>query len=213
MLFDLHIHSKCSLDGTLDPKELVKIAVKRGLDGIAVTDHGTIRGGLMAREYATTGFCVAVGAEIRTDRGDVIGLFLSQDIKSREFGRVIAEIRDQNGLAIIPHPFDNMRRSALLPSDNEAGQVDAVEVFNSRCIFSVHNKMAKDLAERLSKGISAGSDAHFGNEVGLAGVITEDEDLREAILKGELRTFGRRSPLTNHCITKVLKLWRKVEFG
>ncbi|MCW3133798.1 MAG: hypothetical protein N2V78_05680 [Methanophagales archaeon] len=64
--------------------------------------------------------------------------------------------------------------------------------------------------------ITAGSDAHFANEIGTAGIITttETEDVREALIKNEVQIFGKRSSLVNHVGTKVLKLWRKtVRFG
>jgi len=38
MKYDLHIHSKYSSDGVLDPEKIVKIATERGLTGIAITD-------------------------------------------------------------------------------------------------------------------------------------------------------------------------------
>ena len=49
MKYDLHIHSKYSSDGVLDPEKIVKIAAKRGLNGVAITDHNTIIGGLKRR--------------------------------------------------------------------------------------------------------------------------------------------------------------------
>lgn len=45
MKYDLHTHSKYSSDGWIDPEMLVKTAIKKGLSGIAVTDHNTIRWG------------------------------------------------------------------------------------------------------------------------------------------------------------------------
>ena len=42
MKYDLHIHLKYSSDGVLDPEKIVKIAAKRGLNGVAITDHNTI---------------------------------------------------------------------------------------------------------------------------------------------------------------------------
>jgi len=38
MKYDLHIHSKYSSDGIIEPEKIVKIAAKRGLNGIAITD-------------------------------------------------------------------------------------------------------------------------------------------------------------------------------
>ncbi|MCW3133792.1 MAG: PHP domain-containing protein [Methanophagales archaeon] len=43
MKYDLHIHSKYSSDGIIEPEKIIKIALKRGLDGIAITDHSTIK--------------------------------------------------------------------------------------------------------------------------------------------------------------------------
>lgn len=43
MSIDLHIHSTMS-DGTLTPKEIVKLAARKGLKAIALTDHDTFEG-------------------------------------------------------------------------------------------------------------------------------------------------------------------------
>jgi len=51
MKYDLHIHSKYSYDGVLEPKDIVKIAIKRGLDGIAITGYNTVKGALKAKKY------------------------------------------------------------------------------------------------------------------------------------------------------------------
>ena len=52
MKYDLHIHSKYSYNGILEPKDILKIAIKRGSDGIAITDHNTVKGALEAKnEY------------------------------------------------------------------------------------------------------------------------------------------------------------------
>ena len=45
------------------------------------------------------------------------------------------------------------------------------------------------------------------------GIITDSEDLREAILKNEIRIFGKKSSIVNHVGTKAIKLWRKIKSG
>ena len=146
--FDLHIHSIYSSDGVMDTKTIVKIAMKRHLDGVAITDHNTIKGGLKAKNYETKDFKVIVGSEIMTYQGEVIGLFLSEEIKSKNLTDVISEIKAQNGIIVIPHPFDEMRRSALHPSDEYASRIDCIEGFNSRCIFQRYNEKAVGYANR-----------------------------------------------------------------
>jgi predicted metal-dependent phosphoesterase TrpH len=222
--FDLHVHSKYSKDGFMDIPDILRIAVKRGLSGIALTDHNTIKGALKAKNLEAKkpeaeGLRIIVGSEIMTERGEVIGLFLSEEIRSREFHSAITEIKDQDGLVIIPHPFDDMRSSALQPDDDEVRLADAVEVFNSRCVFQKYNDRALELAMRLNLGLCAGSDAHFGNEIGIAGIIALSDDpqeIKKALSRGDdsaIKIYGRRSPLINHAFTKVLKIWRRARSG
>ena len=85
MKFDFHTHSKYSSDGYVDPKILVKVAAKVGLSGIAVTDHNTIKGGLEAKKYENNEIEVIVGSEILTDKGEIIGIFLTDEINSKNF--------------------------------------------------------------------------------------------------------------------------------
>ncbi|MBM3183293.1 MAG: PHP domain-containing protein, partial [Chloroflexi bacterium] len=68
MKADLHLHTTAS-DGRLEPAELVRLAVKVGLDVIAITDHDTINGVpaalKAAQEYPS--IFVIPGVEINTD--------------------------------------------------------------------------------------------------------------------------------------------------
>lgn len=41
--FDLHMHTTAS-DGVLSPAEIVKMAVSKGIESIAITDHDTPQG-------------------------------------------------------------------------------------------------------------------------------------------------------------------------
>jgi predicted metal-dependent phosphoesterase TrpH len=213
MKYDLHIHSKYSSDGVLEPQKIVKIAIKRGLKGIAITDHNTIKGGLEAKKYGSEEFTVIVGSEIATERGEIIGLFLSEEVKSRDVQDVISEIKEQDGIAVIPHPFDELRHSAFHPSEEDVKFIEGVEGFNSRCVFQNYNKIAVEFAIKHNLTITGGSDAHFMNEIGNGGIVTEIGDIREALIKKEVEIFGKRSPLVNHIGTKVLKLWRKIRSG
>ena len=49
---DLHIHSQYSEDGIGSPKEIIKILQKKGLQGMAITDHNNLEGSLKAKEVA-----------------------------------------------------------------------------------------------------------------------------------------------------------------
>ena len=209
MKYDLHSHSKYSSDGILDPQKIIKVAIKRGLDGIAITDHNTIKGGLEAKKYENDDFKVIVGSEVMTTKGEIIGLFLSEEIKSKDFHEVIDEIRAQNGLIVVPHPFDEWRSSSFRIQKEDAKYIDNIEIFNSRCVEEKYNHKAAEFAKKNNLGATGGSDAHFANEIGHAGIIIEIDDIREAILKNDLKVFGKTSTNLNHVFTKMLKLWRK----
>ena len=210
MRYDLHIHSKYSTDGVLDPEKIVKIAIKRELNGIAITDHNTIKGGIKTKKYERVDFQIVVGSEIMTECGEIIGLFLTEEVKSREVQDVISEIRDQDGIIVIPHPFDELRRSAAHPKEEDVKFIDCIEGFNSRCIYKKYNNKAVEFAMKHNLTVTAGSDAHFSNEIGNAGIITETEDIRESLIKNDIMIFGKRSPLVNHVGTKMLKYFKSI---
>ena len=68
MKYDLHVHSKYSSDGFVEPEKIVKTAEKRGLAGIAITDHDTIKGGLMAKKFKTENVEVIVDVKLPATR-------------------------------------------------------------------------------------------------------------------------------------------------
>lgn len=80
---DLHTHTTAS-DGTLTPRELVKLAGEIGLGGVAITDHDSISGlaeGLAAGEEL--GVRVIPGVEISSDEEGcevhIVGLLIRPD--------------------------------------------------------------------------------------------------------------------------------------
>lgn len=209
MKYDLHIHSKYSYDGFLNPEKIVKVARKRGLSGIAVTDHDTIKGGLETKKYENEDFEVIIGSEVSTYKGEVIGLYLYEEIKSNHFHEVIDEIKSQDGIVVVPHPFDVMRRSTFNIEKKDINKINSIEIFNSRCVHNKYNQKAAEFAKINRLGITGGSDAHFANEIGNAGIIIEAENVRKSILKNNLNVFGKRSTPLNHVLTKMLKIGRK----
>lgn len=167
-MIDLHIHTKYSGDASINPSELIKVAKARGLDGIAVTDHDTTRG--WAHFSVVDDFIIIKGIERTTDHGSVIGLFLNEGIDAYGFWEVVDQIKSQDGIVVLPHPCDPFRRDTLKIRALDKGflraRIDAVEVFNSRCILGRSNERAESLAEELGKHRLGGSDAHTIGEVG-----------------------------------------------
>ena len=203
MILDLHIHSKYSFDSILEPKKIIKVAKKKGLDGVAITDHNTIKGGLEAKKInEDQDFLVIVGSEISTDIGDITGLFLNEEIKSRNSMEVIEEIKEQGGIVVLPHPCRGHKLN-----DEIVKRVDAIEGFNART-NKENNMEAVKLAEKYNKPIVAGSDAHFASEIGFAktdfrGSISSD--IRSSFLSNKIEITGNQSPWHLTHISQMIK--------
>ena len=192
MKYDLHNHTYYSKCSNLKPEILIKAAKKKGMDGIAVTDHNTMKGALEARKLnKDKDFEVILGEEIGTNFGDVIGLYLKKEIKSKEFFSVIDEIKAQDGLIIIPHPFrtsSNPNHLFKLPFEKIKNKIDAIECFNARMLPG-DNEKSQVVAKRLKIAGTGGSDAHFTFEIGKAYTIFEGS-LRRAIKQKKTRYEG-----------------------
>jgi predicted metal-dependent phosphoesterase TrpH len=90
----------------MDPKTVLNVAKRVKLDTIAITDHNIIAGAIAIHKIREKdSIIVIIGSEISTDFGDIIGIFLNEEIKSRNVYDVIDEIKSQDGLVLIPHPF------------------------------------------------------------------------------------------------------------
>lgn len=188
MIADLHIHTRYSRDSLMDPARVVKIARRQGLAAIAITDHNTIRGGFLAREAnQDEDFLVVVGAEITTEYGDVLGLFLESEIVARRFGDVVEEIHTQGGLAVLAHPYRHYPSPGRLVE-----QVDLIEGFNSRSRRRT-NANAATLGEVSRKPMTGGSDAHVYAEIGRGVTVCAGDDLEEALRSGETTGRGQES--------------------
>src|SRR5271169_39461 len=136
-----HIHSRHSFDSLLRPSTILGRARRMQADLLIVTDHESKRGSDDVAKLAEGNprFVVRAG-EYKTERGDLIGLFLREEITSRDSNEVVREIHDQDGLVVLPHPF-----KAHKLDDELLSQVDLIEVNNSRCSES-QNKSAAALA-------------------------------------------------------------------
>lgn len=165
-------------DSTTTPDELVRAVEASGLDVLCITDHNAVAGAL---ELVGTLPCrVVVGEEMRTARGELIGLFLTERVPMGlppvETARAI---RDQGGVVYVPHPFDPMRRNLAEDALEElavAGLIDAVEVLNAKTSLAHLNDRAASFAREFGLLAGAGSDAHVPDALGAAYVEMPDFD-------------------------------------
>jgi predicted metal-dependent phosphoesterase TrpH len=185
--YDLHAHTDCSPDSIISPSKIVGIARRAGLNGMAITDHFSIKGALIAKRLnRDKHFEVIVGEEIATNYGDVVALYIKKAIKGRDFWDVVDQVKSQGGLIIIPHPFRFMH-SFGYPLEKLKGKVDGIEMFNSRYFFS--NRTAASKARRLYLAEIGSSDGHMPLDIG-KGYTMFEGDLRSAIRKRRTTAEG-----------------------
>ncbi len=171
---DLHLHTSWSHDCQIPVEDLLDHAEAEGLGAIAVTDHNVFGGAREALEQARGRDLVVIpGEEVKTkDQGEVIGLFLSEEIpRGLSFGETVDAIRGQGGIVYLPHPFDRLH---AIPEPatlhRHLAQVDVLEVYNARLLFEAYNDEALRFARKYDLTMGAGSDAHVLQGVGTGAV-------------------------------------------
>jgi predicted metal-dependent phosphoesterase TrpH len=211
MRLDLHCHTRHSRDSLMTYDALLRRMDRRGMDMVAITDHNTIAGALAFHARAPERF--VIGEEIKTTYGELIALFLKEEIPpglSPE--ETVARIHAQGALVGASHPLDRWRGEALGMEKLESirRNLDFLEVFNARITFSKDNRLARELAARWGLPGSAGSDAHAPSEVGRAYVdmpaFDGPQDFLDSLSLGQVR--GRLSSPFVHFYSTYAK-WRK----
>lgn len=216
MILDLHCHSKYSKDAITSPRRIAEIAKQKGLV-VALTDHNNARGWSDYKKACKSlGVDFVLGQEQKVFwqgkfAGELLFLFLNGEIKSHDVLESIDEARAQQAFVSVAHPFESVRRThfgKFLNLDEIVSKIDAIEVYNSRCLVELPNKKAKQFAEQNSLGITAGSDAHFAKEIGNAFVELQASSLEQArsmLKKGKATVHGKLANPIVHFETQLAK--------
>jgi predicted metal-dependent phosphoesterase TrpH len=184
---ELHSHTVYSADSLVKLDELQAICQARGIDRLAITDHDTAQAALeMARMYPTW---IIPGEEIMTTQGEILAWYIKEEVPGGLTPQeTIQRLRDQGAVIGIAHPLDRYRKGAWTREQLLAivDQVEAIEVFNSRCIHNADNLKALEFAREHGKLMTCGSDAHAKREYGRAVMQTRPfansaDGLREAL--------------------------------
>jgi predicted metal-dependent phosphoesterase TrpH len=151
---------------------VAEVCRKLGLSPVFLTDHNTIAGAL---KLQAAGIPAIASEEVMTTDGEIIGLFLAEQIPAGLSPKeAVRRIKAQGGLIYLEHPYDASRRHLTEEAiENLADQIDIVEVFNGRSDERA-NRRAAELCSTLGAAPGAGSDAHTLGEVGSVYVEMEN---------------------------------------
>ena len=199
--FDLHLHTYYSSDGCASPEAMIAAAKKRGLSGIAVTDHNTcdavkhlqLAGLIREDGAAVNGFLIIPGVEISTADGHLLCLGTTlPDMKGSPAIEVVAAIHERGGIAIAPHPFDSFR-AGILEDVLDQLSLDALETFNAAVTMKSFNEKAAEYAARRGIAATSSSDAHHASAAGLCSTAYELPELSLKALLAAVPHGGKRT--------------------
>lgn len=186
---EFHCHTNASKDSLTRPADLIKAARKKGIDRLIITDHNSIEGAVAA--HALDPELVIVGEEIMTTRGEILAAFVKEEIPvGLSPQETIRRLKEQGAFISVSHPFDEMRQGGWQEDDllTILPEVDAIEVFNSRCMLPRFNVRAQAFAEQHHVAGTVGSDAHGAFEVGRSLLLLEPftgpDEMRTVIGRG-----------------------------
>ena len=213
---DFHLHTFHSPDCATAVDDLVAEAERLGIGALCVTDHDSVAGGYAAKAHVEahgSPVHIAVASEVKSREGEVIGIYLQEDIPpGMSFADTVEAIRAQGAFVYVPHPFD--RHHTIPPApllERLAPLIDAFEVVNGRLARESYNDEAVAFARRLGLPEAAGSDEHV-----LAGLFTAGLELPAfhdpaslALALGDARIVRNPKPFLALQVRKWLRTRRR----
>jgi len=172
---EFHCHTCFGKDSLIKIQDLVIACEKRGIQKLVITDHNMISGALEAQKLDPHRFII--GEEIMTQQGELLGIFIKEKIPAGLSSlKTIELLRFQGAFISVSHPFDAFRRGHWEMDDllNIVSYIDAIEVFNSRCLRPLFNTRASVFSQDNNLLGTVGSDAHSMVEVGKATLTLPD---------------------------------------
>src|SRR5437763_14462709 len=171
MKFDLHMHTRRhSPDADTDPFELVRAAIKAGLDGIVITEHDYLwtEGELEELRAAATGLVILAGVEVTGRGGDMLCYGVTNPFaipRGIEWGPLTREVHRQGGACVAAHPnrWNQPFEKLLKEQKPERG---GIEVMSNNMDRGLRTK-ARELLKKYPHFAQLGnSDSHAPWSVG-----------------------------------------------
>ena len=188
---------------------------RKGIDRVIVTDHNLIAGARAAQ--AIDPGRVIVGEEVMTAKGEILAAYVTEEIPAMLSPQeTIKRLRDQAAFISVSHPFDEWRSGGWKEQDlmEIIPLVDAIEIYNSRCMRPSFNRRAAEFARKHDLAGTVGSDSHAAFELGQSLVLLEPfegpDELRKVIRNAKYKTNW--SPPWVHLTSRYATIRKKINF-
>jgi len=191
MKFDLHMHTaRHSPDADSDPFDLVKAAIKAGLDGIVITEHDYLwtEEELQQLRAFAPHLVILAGVEVTGRGGDVLCYGITDPTaipRGIEWPVLCREVHRQGGACIAAHPnrWDQPFEKILREQQPE---LDGIEVMSNNMDAGLRTRAAELLQKYPHFAQLGNSDSHQPETVGccytdFAAVIRTNAELVAAI--------------------------------
>jgi len=216
MKAEFHVHTRYSNDSMLNYFFILIMCKFKKIDCIAITDHNEIRGAQKyKKKLENHNIKVIVGEEIFTNQGEIIGLFLEDKIEPNLTPKeTIEQIKKQNGIVYIPHPYDEKRVKSVLKEEyiNEfSSQIDIIEIHNGRNINELYDVKQKEISEKYNIHAVIGSDAHTFFELGRNTFDIKHIDRENFVNNIDVNSFEIKKCIKfSHIVTKYVKAFKMI---
>lgn len=204
MKIDMHTHTKeGSVCSNVPVELLIDTLIKKGFDGVLITDHESIKGFECFKllNKKPSDFIVLRGFEYTTTLGDMLVILPTEEVipYKQNMGpfELIDIVHQKGGVVGIAHMFrdivsigNNAKNFKLLESIVK--KVDFIEVENGLADEDA-NFTALWWAMQYFKPQTKGSDSHTVEDIGKTGTIfiadiKDEKDLIEAIKNNKIKT-------------------------
>jgi len=205
---DLHVHTVDSKDAHTRHEWIPDIIRAKQLHGLAITEHDVF----VPKRYG--GVTVVPGIEVSSSDGHVIGLGVSEIIKSgMSADETIDQIHAQGAVAVIPHPHDPVSSRVKVRRLNS--RPDAVEVINADALSYHYNRWLSERdAQSMGLPMVGGSDSHVPATIGNGFTLVECDDstvdhILRAIRRGSVVPMGSATSFTDKISKYYDGLWKR----
>jgi len=205
---DSHIHSEYSPDSQSKIDDILKVAARKNIDVIAISDHNTVDGtSEVVKKTKNTDILAIPSIEISSTEGHILGFGCEENIpRDLTPEDTIDKIHDLGGLAIIPHPYCFYRHGLLHNTSYKNLKIDAIETKNARFIIGYCNHKAKKLSKKENLPQLGASDSHYWKFVGDCYSLVDCEKDIDSVLKAirKNKTEARGKGTSNILLSKYL---------